>query len=273
MRRDARCFQRGPAWSARTAVLVGLVSVMSWAAPASAQPISNTPSLTNNTPPSISGIPEPGATLTEEAGSWSDATSVTVQWESCPNSLGSGCTVIPNSPTAQGSQYTPTTTEIGQWITVVETASDGQGNVGMATADPVGPVTFGTVTATMQWTFYYTPSYTKVLALTATGLSPGMPVVVRCHGEGCPFQVHTSDAPASNRCGQKHRAKCKPPGTLDLAPPFRGRRLLVGTQITVEIRSPGGLGKYYEFTVRAGRGPLVQITCLAPGATGPGSSC
>lgn len=196
-----------------------------------------------------------------------------MQWEDCPDSMGSGCTAIPDSPTTQGSQYTPAPSDVGQWITVVETASDGQGNVSMAIADPVGPVTLGAVTATMRWTFYYTPSYTKVLGLVVNGLAPGMTVAVGCHGHGCPFAQHSSAITASHPCQPKLMAKCEPPGTLDLTPPFHGHRLVVGTRITVEITSPGGIGKYYRFTVRARQGPRIDIACLAPGATVPGVGC
>ena len=112
-----------------------------------------------------------------------------------------------------------------------------------------------------------------VLALIVNGLSPGNTVVVGCHGSGCPFSRHTSAITASHPCGQKQAANCKPPGTLDLTPPFRGHRLLVGARITVAITSPGGIGKYYRFTVRARRGPRIDIACLAPGATLPGGGC
>jgi hypothetical protein len=244
----------------RAASLAGLVCVVLgglFAAPAAALPA-------NDTPPSISGTLLQGQPLTEVPGSWTDtAGGVKVQWESCPDSLGSGCTPVPNSPTGQGSQYVPTTSDVGKWITVVETASDGRGDISSVVGAPVGPVTLDVVTATMQWTFYYTPSYTKILGLFVNGLSAQTTVLVGCHGHGCPFLRRT---PASN-------AKRGAPGVLNLARSFRGRRLPVGTQITVAITIPGGIGKFYAFTMRTGRGPRVYIGCLAPGATRPGAGC
>lgn len=250
--------------------MAGLVSVISaavLAAPAAAQP-------TNNTAPSISGTELQGQPLTEVPGSWSEATGgVKVQWEDCPNRLGSGCTPIPNSPTSQGSVYMPTTSEVGEWITVVETASDGRGNGSSAMADPVGPVTLDLVTATMQWTFYFTPSYTRVMALLINGLSRHTTVQLGCRGRGCPFSRRMSAANAGRRCGAGQQSNCQRPGSLDLSRSFRRHRLRVGTRITVAITIPGGIGKFYAFTVRAGHGPRVSIGCLAPGATEPGGSC
>ena len=171
------------------------------------------------------------------------------------------------------SQYIPTTSDVGAWITVVETASDGRGNVGSAIADPVGPVTLDLVTATMQWTFYYTPPYTKVTALSIDGLSAQATVRVGCRGRGCPFSRHVSPSGAGRRCGLAREPNCPPPGSLDLSQSFSGYRLHAGTQITVAITIPGGVGKFYAFTIRAGRGPHVSIGCLGPGATHPGHAC
>jgi hypothetical protein len=254
----------------RAVCLVALVNVFSagfLAVPAAAQP-------TNDMPPSISGTPLQGQALTELAGGWSDALKgVRVQWESCPDGLGSDCTPIPNSPTWQGSQYTPTTSEVGEWLTVVETASDGKGDVSSVIADPVGPVTLNLITATMQWTFYYTPTYTKVMGLLVNGLASQATVLVGCRGHGCPFSRRISPSNARRRCGQGNKPNCQAPGTLNLSSSFRGNRLHVGVQITVAITIPGGIGKFYEFTVRAGLGPRIFIGCLAPGATRPGAGC
>jgi hypothetical protein len=253
----------------RTAWLVGLVTVIGGLlpTPAAAQP-------TNDTPPSISGAPLPGQTLTEVGGSWTDAAKgVTVQWESCPDSFGSACTPIPNSPASQGSRYTLPASEVGQWITAVETASDAKGNVSSVIADPVGPVTADLVTATMQWTFDFTPSYTKVIGLIINGLSKQTTVLVGCRGHGCPFSRRTPPLNAGHPCGQGHKPGCQPPGTLNLLPSFGEHRLGAGAQITIAITIPGGVGKFYGFTVRSGHGPHVQIACLAPGATRPGASC
>ena len=46
-----------------------------------------------------------------------------------------------------------------------------------------------------------------------------------------------------------------------------------GTQITIEIRRPRFVGKYYSFTVRSRKAPRVQIACLAVNGTRPNVGC
>lgn len=260
--------QTRPARPIRALSLVAVIAPLAsgtLAAPSAAQPL-------NATTPAIAGSPWLGNTLTELPGVWSGTTgSITVQWEDCPSSLAIGCTAIPGSPTTQGSQYTLTTRDIGRWITVLETAVDAQGDVSQTWAYPVGPVTLGAATATMQWTFFYTPVYTRVLALLINGLGSGMTVAVGCHGTGCPFIQRDSMVARAHRCPRAQGINCTPPGRLNLAPSFRGDRLGVGSRITIEISSPGGIGKYYRFIVKPRRGPLIDIGCLSPGQTSPGS--
>ena len=135
----------------------------------------------------------------------------------------------------------------------------------------------GTVTSTMRWTFYYTPAYTKVLALLVRHASAGMTVMVRCHGRGCPFAKHATAV-------TKSKSKSKPtsvstskstsaPPTVDLVRSFRGHRLHAGARLSVALTRRDLIGKSYVFTIRAGHAPRVQIRCLAPGGTRPGAHC
>jgi hypothetical protein len=149
----------------------------------------------------------------------------------------------------------------------------GQVGVVPAPGKALGVQVLGTITATMQWSFSYTPAYTKVLSLILNGVPPGATIVVGCHGRGCPF-VNRADAVSSaTRCGLKRRHRCRPVGTLDLTSAFHRHRLRVGARITVVITRPGWIGKYYMFKVRSRRGPGIRITCLAPGETRPGVGC
>jgi hypothetical protein len=151
----------------------------------------------------------------------------------------------------------------------------GDGSFGASTsgAMTVAVQPLGTIAATMQWTFYYTPAYTRVLALIVNGAPPGATVLVKCHGHGCPFANRTVAATSTRPCGPKGRHRCATHGTIDLTPRFRRRRLRVGARITVEIIEPGWVGKYYMFAVRARRKPLVQIACTAPGNTSISAGC
>lgn len=138
-------------------------------------------------------------------------------------------------------------------------------------AVPVGVL--GTITSTMQWTFYYTPSYTRIRALMLNGVPSGATVLLKCHGRGCPFARQAAPIGTIARCGKKSSHMCSTHGTFNLTPGFAKHRLRVGTRLTVTITLPNWIGKYYTFTVRARRGPRIQVGCLAPGSASPGGGC
>jgi hypothetical protein len=129
-------------------------------------------------------------------------------------------------------------------------------------AAPVPTTVLGTISATMQWAFYFTPKYTLVKNLVVNGVAPGAQVIVRCQGHGCPFATRSTVLTKGKRCGRKAKRTCLPPGTLNLTTSFTGRHLAVGARISVSVVSPGWVGKSYRFTVRARRGPRVQIGSL-----------
>jgi hypothetical protein len=134
-----------------------------------------------------------------------------------------------------------------------------------------GPIS-GVITATMQWIFRFTPTYTMVRALVVNGASHAR-VLVTCRGKGCPYAKRSTVVHATRRCGTGGTRRCSTHGTIDLTRRLRGRRLRVGTRITVMITRPNWIGKYYRFTIRAGRMPKIRIACLAPGSTRPGVGC
>jgi hypothetical protein len=132
------------------------------------------------------------------------------------------------------------------------------------------------ITSTMRWTFFFTPTYTRVLALLVQGAAHTR-VLVTCHAKGCPFIRRVREVNRHTVCTRRVHGHCRQTrtsgGTLDLAPAFGSRRLAVGTRIAVAITRPGWVGKYYGFTIRPGRRPRIQISCLPPGATRPGKGC
>lgn len=130
----------------------------------------------------------------------------------------------------------------------------------------------GFVTSTMTWSFFFTPTYTKVAQLFAQGLAPGSTIALVCHGGGCPFHRLTPSASHLRRCPSKGKRGCTAPGTMNLIALFRGVRLRVGSQLIVEIQHPAWLGKYYRFVIRRGR-PRVVTSCLAVGSARPGVGC
>jgi Bacterial Ig-like domain (group 3)/Invasin, domain 3 len=144
----------------------------------------------------------------------------------------------------------------------------------MVTVVALPPNAAGIIAATMQWTFNYTPTYTKILALVVNGLPPSATVSVTCHGRGCPLAKRLAMMARSKRCETTPRkGKCPGLRTVNLSPAFQNRLLRAGTRVSVKITRPGWIGKSYTFAVRAARGPLIQVACLAPGATRPTAGC
>jgi hypothetical protein len=139
------------------------------------------------------------------------------------------------------------------------------------TAQALPPEVLGTIRATMQWTFLYTPTYTKVLAMVIDAAPVGATILINCHGRGCPFAKQIMLVKRAQHCNRQCRTRRS--RTIYLTSRFRNRRLFVGMRITVEIIQAGWIGKYYNFTMRSARAPRIQIACLAPGGRQPGRGC
>ena len=120
-------------------------------------------------------------------------------------------------------------------------------------------VVLGFVSSTLQWQFQYHRAYTLVTMLQAERVAEGMTVSLRCAGSSCPFSRVSLPGAARS--------------SVDLLPQFRRRRLRPGAQITVRITRSHWIGKYYSFTVRGGRGPLIVLSCLGVGKARPGVDC
>jgi hypothetical protein len=129
-------------------------------------------------------------------------------------------------------------------------------------AVPVPTSVLGTITATMQWAFYFTPKYTVVRNLVVNGASPGAKVLIKCQGRGCPFANRATVLTKGKRCARKAKRSCITPGTLNLTSVFAGRHLRVGARLTISIIRSNWVGKSYSFTIRPRRGPRVQIGTL-----------
>ena len=90
----------------------------------------------NTAPPTISGTPKVGSTLTANEGTWANApTSFTYQWQRCASD-GRACGDI---VAATAKTYAPSTGDVGHALRVVVTGvnSDGRSS---ATSDPTEPV-------------------------------------------------------------------------------------------------------------------------------------
>ena len=132
----------------------------------------------------------------------------------------------------------------------------------------------GQINSSMQWLFAFTPGYTTVTSMVLNGVSLGTKVILSCKGRGCPFGRLTNVLSGAVRCtaGRRH-CRSHRRGPINLTGAFHRHRLLVGARITIEIRRPGWVGKYYSFVIRSGHVPQVRISCLAPGQSRPGVDC
>lgn len=116
----------------------------------------------------------------------------------------------------------------------------------------------GSISSTLEWQFFYHPSYTQVTMLRAGGALKGVTLQLSCRGKGCPF------------------SRRRIPGTgasVDLLPAFHRRHLAAGSEIVVLMTRPNWIGKYYSFTARSGRAPIIVLSCLGVGRTRPGVGC
>jgi hypothetical protein len=88
-------------------------------------------------PPTISGVPEQGQTLTEAHGSWTNGpTEYTYQWLQC-NGPGTGCLSIAG---ATNPSYSPTAADVGHTLELEETAVNAGGRGSSATSVPTAIV-------------------------------------------------------------------------------------------------------------------------------------
>ena len=96
------------------------------------------------------------------------------------------------------------------------------------------------------------PTGARITLVEARGAPRGARVTVRCTGTGCPFR-------SRRRVAETGRVR------LSRFP----KVLAAGARIEVLVRSPGVIGKYVRFRVRAGKRPLRIDRCLMPGASEP----
>ena len=98
-------------------------------------------------PPTISGTPAAGQTLTESDATWSNgSTSYSWQWMDCSSS-GANCTTIPS---ATGQTYTLASTDVGSTIRVEESVPGAGGTVGHGTSPATAVVATTVASATRQ---------------------------------------------------------------------------------------------------------------------------
>jgi hypothetical protein len=116
----------------------GTDSANSNATPGVVRPASTAGSPINTTPPTISGTPQQGQTLTASHGTWAGGQPQTYayQWRRC-DSTGGNCVDIPG---ARAATYVPTADDVGRTLRVRVTARNSLG-ARSSTSAPTGVVT------------------------------------------------------------------------------------------------------------------------------------
>lgn len=219
----------------------------------------------NTSPPTISGTAKRGKRLTTSNGSWSNnPTSFGYQWSDC-NRSGHNCHSIGG---ATSQSYTLTARDVGSRVEAQVTAANAGGSASATSLRtiPVAPnaisTVLGTLKSTMNWAFFFSPTYTRILTLIVHQALAGTTVAVACHGRGCPFTTRSAVV-----------AKTAKPPTVDLSSWFRNQRIAPPATVTVQLTRPHWIGKVYVFSIRASHAPGVRILCKAPGAKYPKAGC
>jgi Tol biopolymer transport system component len=143
----------------------------------------------NITPPTISGTPTIGLTLTASPGTWSGSNPVfTYQWQECDVN-GDSCSNIPG---ATANVFVPGTDEVGSTLRVIVTATNGLGSASK-TSNPTPPVASNKPVNTALPAISILPpigTETTTTFTTTTGIWSGTPTITfryqwrRCDSSG-----------------------------------------------------------------------------------------
>jgi hypothetical protein len=214
-------------------------------------------------PPSFSGSPVVGATLTGTSGSFSGGTPPVVedqhQWYRCAGTDLAGCAPIPN---ATSLNYTVTADDVGSRLVLQERATYGPSSQTVDGWSSTSPeVTFpSAVPAPTLLDPFPVVAIAGVVRRNAARLAllrvrgpRGALVAVRCFGRACrPRSIR-------RRIGLSGRVRIRA---------FE-RRMPAGTAIIIRVSAPNRIGKYTRFRIRRGARPRRIDRCLQPGATQP----
>lgn len=157
----------------------------------------------------------------------------------------------------------------------------GDGNFAGSNSQPlattISTIPIGTppiVSTTMQWSFFYSPSFTRVRSLKVIQAPVGGRLLLACQGRGCTFRTRSLGIAKLKHC-PKYAPTCHSwhLHAVDVSALFRQASLRPGARIIVKITYPGWIGKYYSFTARTRQPPRVKIACLPPGASQPAKAC
>jgi virginiamycin B lyase len=128
-------------------------------------------------------------------------------------------------------------------------------------------------TPSMTWDFALASggTATTVVSMKITSVPTRATLKLVCTGGGCPSKSQSAAVVKPARCqGKKCRARSR---DVDLTGLFRGRRLSVGSRVTVTVTQHNTNGKAFVFAIRKGQLPKPQVGCLAPGSSKLNRGC
>jgi hypothetical protein len=211
--------------------------------------------LVNLIPPSTSGTPEVGRSLTATPGLWDDDGPIDFlyRWLRC-RADGSACASIPH---ATRPTYQVSTLDVEHRLRVRVTAISDKGSA----------VAESALTASVQGTGEARPPtlmspfpvvrvsgiYTRrgvVFRRVSVRAPRGATITIDCRGPDCPF---------SRRARIVRVVRLR---SLERA--FRA-----GARLEIRVTKPGVVGKYTRLRIRAGRPPARRDRCLMPGSRRP----
>ena len=131
---------------------------------------------TNTVPPTISGTPQAGQTLTASTGTWTGTGLITYayQWQSC-DATGANCAALPGATSAS---FTLGSTEVNKTLRVVVSAKDSTGTAALTSAQTgiVSPAPVGAPARAVPPAITGTPNVNSVLT-SSTGTWTGVPPI------------------------------------------------------------------------------------------------
>jgi hypothetical protein len=207
----------------------------------------------NTSLPHIAGTPAVGSTLTETAGTWTNAESVTMQWWQCDPTIQDGCTTTQNATMimdATSSTYSPSPDDVGYDLFVSERAVGG-GYVVFALSNVLGPVTAPAGTVPPR---SLTPPEISGRAVVGTRLTvttgtwDSKSAVFAYDWERCPVSASTSGS--QENCTQVGIGATYVVGTEDL-----GKLLEAGVTATSRMGESDEAFSKFVGPVTAGTGP------------------
>jgi hypothetical protein len=128
-------------------------------------------------------------------------------------------------------------------------------------------------TPSMTWAFALVShgTATTVSSMNIVSVPTKATLKLACAGHGCPSKSKSAAAVRPPQCkGRKCHARSR---NVDLTRLFRGRRLGVGSRITVTVTQRNTNGKAFVFAFRQAKLPKVQVGCLAPGSSKLNRGC